>query len=147
MRPLDSKSDAKRRLLGCCGGELLAASFEAEEHRAIGNHAAERLDLRLARAQRELDLPPLCRRAQDSHADLEALVSALAVVGVNGLVVIEPARDVFDVRRHVEVIVHTALARFDAVLGDRAPAAAREDFGKAFGTLGANAVLAPPGVD
>src|SRR5439155_1070293 len=76
--------------------------------------------------------------------DLETLVGALALAGMNLALVVEPAGHVLDIGRHVEVVVHAALTRLRSALRHRAPARARQHLGKAVRALRADAVLAPP---
>src|SRR5271157_1065621 len=68
---------------------------------------------------------------------------------MHGLVVVQPAHHVFDVRRHFSVVTHAARAKHHAFLiaSDGSPAAAGQNFGEAFGAVNADLILPPPIID
>src|SRR5215469_2910755 len=68
---------------------------------------------------------------------------------MNLCIIVQPANNVFYVRRHVQVVVHAAVAKNGALLAarNRSPPAAGQHFSESLSSLGANSVLAPPVID
>src|SRR5208282_70703 len=97
-------------------------------------------------SQGQLNLAALHHGSQHAHADLESCVGAFAIARMHLLVVVQPAHHVFDVQRHLDVVVHATSAGNHTLLGARhgSPAAARQHFRETFRAVDADLVLAPP---
>jgi hypothetical protein len=83
--------------------------------------------------------------SQYRHGNLETFIGTVAIAGMDLLVVIEPARYVFDAGGHFDVVVHAAGSC--SLLSDGSPATAGEDFGETFGAEHADFVFATPLID
>src|SRR5579872_675895 len=126
---------------------LLGIGGGGEQRPATGETSRETLDFVHGARERQRDLSAVEDGPAERHHDLKALVGTVEVAGMDSVIVVEPVGNVLNVRRHVEVIVHTAAAGGCARLCDGAPSAASEYFGESVGALGADAALAPPVVN